>query len=177
MHPRFIDSDVWWSWGKVKMVRRKSFSKQITTFEYVKRGAVVGGYSFPIYFVIKRVTHKVLCVQPHHQTRWSYVSASKTTQAKPTGWKKGNFLRKKERRRWERKILLVWSVNKMKKKEGKNKGKKTIEQVSLCELKLREREYVRVHRKIIPFYRVENEHEVWWCKSFGFIKISIIHNL
>lgn len=48
-------------------------------------------YSFPIYFVIKRVAHKLLCVQPHHQTRWPYESALQTTQAKPTGRKKGKI--------------------------------------------------------------------------------------
>lgn len=81
----------------------------------------IPGYSFPIYFVVKRVTHKVLCVRPHHQSGWPPMSALLAAPAKPTGRKRRveNVI---FRPRHEGEILLVWLVNKVEdKKEQQNR--------------------------------------------------------
>lgn len=90
------------------------------SFSACKRGRYQAGYSFPIYFVVKRVAHKLLCVRPHHQSGWPPMSALLAAQAKPTGRKRGSkmvfFVRYGEE------ILLVWLVNKVEdKKEQHNR--------------------------------------------------------
>lgn len=47
---------------------------------FCMRSSKGGKIVFQFILSSKGVTHKLLCVRPHHQTRWSSVSALLTTQ-------------------------------------------------------------------------------------------------
>lgn len=95
MHPRFVNGDVGrsWKWEKEEKIKCKIMGwteklfKWIIVFVHVNE---IPGDSFPIYFVVKRVTHKVLCVRPHHQSGWPPMSALLAAPAKPPGRKIGS---------------------------------------------------------------------------------------